>query len=133
MLPFLLLSLSATAQSLPIFKIVEEMPQFMDCGNIKVLSRSLCFQEYLCANLIYPAFAKKHGVAGEVIVSFVIDTDGKVKDAQIEQNIGADCGSATLDFVNQMPNWTAGKQRGIKVPVQYRLKVDYRTYESTCR
>jgi len=116
-----------------IFKIVEEMPSFGECGSIKVLSRSACFQDYLCKNLRYPEFAKKHGVAGEVIVSFVIDTNGKVKNAQINQDIGAGCGTATLEFINHMPNWTAGKQRGVKVPVQYKLKVDYRTYESSCR
>jgi len=116
-----------------IFKIVEEMPQFGDCGEVKVLARSECFQDYLCRKLRYPKFAKQHKVQGEVIVSFVIDEAGKVSDAKIIQDIGAGCGTATLNFVNGMPDWKAGKQRGKAVKVAYQLKVDYRLPDISCR
>ncbi len=122
-----------TDQSIPVFKIVEEMPQFQDCGAIKVLSRSDCFQNYICTNLKYPPFAKKHGVKGEVIVRFEISETGKVENARIMQDIGAGCGTATLNFVNSMPDWIQGKQRGIPVKVAYRLTVDYRPSSFDCR
>lgn len=133
--PIFLFSQSRTASSINtdlVFKIVEEMPAFGDCGRIKVLSRSVCFQEYLCKNLQYPAFAKKHGVAGEVIVSFIIDENGNVSNAKITQDIGASCGTAVLDFVNLMPTWKAGKQRGENVKVAYHLKVDFRLANEDC-
>lgn len=117
----------------PVFKIVEEMPQFSDCGSIKVLSRSDCFQNYVCTNLSYPPFAKKHGVKGEVICYFEISETGKVENAKIIQDIGAGCGTATLNFVNAMPDWIPGRQRGIPVKVAYKLKVDYRPSSLDCR
>ena len=120
-------------ENMSVFKMVEEMPQFLDCGEVRVLSRSECFQDYLCKNLKYPAFAKKHKVQGEVIVSFEIGTTGKVEHAKIIQDIGAGCGIHTLAFVNAMPNWTPGKQRGIIVPVLYKLSVDYRLPNLDCR
>lgn len=119
--------------TIPVFKMVEEMPQFSNCGEIKVLSISDCFQNYICTNLIYPPFAKKHGVKGEVIVYFEISETGKVENAKIIQDIGASCGAATLAFVNAMPDWIPGKQRGIPVKVAYRLKVDYRPSSFDCR
>lgn len=118
---------------MPVFKIVEEMPQFSDCGAIKVLSRSTYFQNYICTNLRYPPLAKKHGVKGEVIVYFVISETGKVENAQIIQDIGAGCGTATLNFVNAMPDWIPGRQKDIPVKVAYQLKVDYRPSSFDCR
>lgn len=120
-------------QQCVVFKIVEEMPQFEDCGAVKVLSRSECFQDYLCKKLRYPEFAKQNKVQGEVIVSFVINELGKVTNAKIIQDIGAGCGTATLDFVKAMPDWKAGKQRGKVVKVAYQLKVDYRLPDISCR
>lgn len=120
-------------QSTSVFKIVEEMPQFSDCGAIKVLSRSACFQHYICTNLTYPPFAKQHGVKGEVIIYFVINETGKVENAKIIQDIGAGCGTATLNFVNAMPDWIPGRQRGKKVKVGYKLTVDYRPSSLDCR
>jgi len=116
-----------------VFKIVEEMPQFEDCGEVKVLARSECFQDYLCKKLRYPEFAKRNKVQGEVIVSFIIDEAGKVSNAKIIQDIGASCGTATLNFVKAMPDWKAGKQRGKAVKVAYQLKVDYRLPDISCR
>lgn len=133
--PIFLFSQSSSTPSVNttlVYKIVEEMPAFANCGKIKVLSRSACFQEYLCKNLQYPAFAKKHGVVGEVIVSFIIDENGNVINAKIIQDIGASCGTAVLDFVNVMPNWKAGKQRGENVKVAYHLKVDFRLANDHC-
>ena len=115
-----------------VYKIVEEMPQFGECGEIRVLRRSKCFQDYLCENLKYPEFAKKHGVRGNVIVSFIINELGNAVNAKIIQDIGAGCGTATLDFVNNLPRWEAGKQRGKKVKVQYKLKVNYQLPDLGC-
>ena len=116
-----------------VFKVVEEMPQFGDCGEVRVLAQSECFQDYLCRKLEYPKFAKQHKVQGEVIVSFIINERGKVANAKITQDIGAGCGTATLDFVKAMPDWKAGKQRGKAVKVAYQLKVDYRLPDISCR
>ena len=114
-------------------KIVEEMPQFQDCGEIRVLSQSDCFQNYICTNLAYPPFAEKHGVKGEVIVYFEISETGKVENAKITQDIGAGCGTATLNFVNAMPDWIPGKERNTPVKVAYQLKVDYQPSSLDCR
>ena len=124
---------STIGQVTPVFKIVEAMPQFGDCGAIKVLAKSACFQNYICTNLTYPPFAKKHGVKGEVIVYFEISETGKVENAKITQDIGAGCGTATLNFVNGMPDWIPGKQRGIPVKVAYQLKVNYQPNSLDCR
>ena len=57
----------------------------------------------------------------------------QVENAKIKQDIGAGCGTATLNFVKAMPDWLPGKQRGIPVRVGYQLKVDYRPSSLDCQ
>ena len=56
-----------------------------------------------------------------------------MENAKIIQGIGADCGTATLSFVNTIPDWVPGRQRGKKVKVAYKLSVDYRPSSLDCR
>ena len=46
------------------------------------------WNEYLKANLTYPAEAKSMGIEGTVILVFVINTDGSISDVEILRGIG---------------------------------------------
>ena len=61
-----------------------------------------------------------------------IDENGQVTNSKITQDIGASCGTAVLDFINAMPKWKSGKQRGKNVKVAYSLKVDFRLANEHC-
>ncbi len=113
-----------------VFKVVEQMPKFPGCQNSDDRN---CTKDkllmFLGKNLKYPAEARKKGVKGKVVVQFVIDKAGKVKNPTILRDIGAGCGQAALDAVNEMnflpQAWTPGKQRGRAVNVQYTLPVEF--------
>lgn len=100
-----------------IFTIVEEMPGFP--GGEKALF------EYLAKNTDYPAMAADAGIQGVVYVTFVVDTDGKVKDARVLRGIGGGCDKEALRVVNSMPSWAPGRQRGKNVKVQYNLPIRF--------
>lgn len=100
-----------------IFTIVEEMPGFP--GGEKALFG------YLAKNTDYPAMAADAGIQGVVYVTFVVDTDGKVKDARVLRGIGGGCDKEALRVVNSMPNWSPGRQRGKNVKVQYNLPIRF--------
>ena len=74
----------------------------------------------------YPAIAKSNGIEGRVIVQFVVDRSGGIKNAQILRDIGAGCGKEAIRVVNSMPKWIPGKQRGRLVNVQYTLPVVFK-------
>ncbi len=98
-----------------VFQFVEEPPSFPG-GEDKLI-------EYLSRNIKYPTIAKENNITGRVYVTFVVDKDGKVKDAKVLRGIGGGCDDEALRVVRSMPQWKAGRQNGRSVMVQYNLPV----------
>ena len=99
-----------------IFTIVEDMPSFP--GGEEALFK------YLGNETKYPQMAKDAGIQGTVYVTFVIGSDGKVKDVKILRGVrGLD--EEAIRVVQKMPTWTPGRQRGKAVPVQYNLPIKF--------
>lgn len=98
-----------------IFQFVEEPPLFPG-GDDKLF-------EYLSKNIKYPTIAKENNIQGRVYVTFVVDKDGKVKDAKVLRGIGGGCDEEALRVVKNMPEWKPGRQNGRSVLVQYNLPV----------
>lgn len=100
-----------------IFTVVEEMPSFPG-GEEKLF-------DYLRKNIKFPPVARENGIQGRVFVTFVVDKDGKVKDARILRGIGGGCDEEALRVISNMPDWKPGKQNGRSVSVQYNLPVNF--------
>ena len=80
---------------------------------------------YLLKNLKYPEEARKMGVEGTVIVMFVINSDGTIRDAEILRGIGAGADQEAIRVVMESPNWTPAYQRGRAVASRMRLPVRF--------
>lgn len=100
-----------------VFTIVEYMPEFP--GKEQALFK------FLGNNMRYPNEAKDGNIQGTVYVSFVIDSDGKPKDAKIIRGVHASLNEESLRVVKLMPNWYPGIQRGVPVNVQYNLPIKF--------
>ncbi|MCO6485095.1 MAG: TonB family protein [Saprospiraceae bacterium] len=118
-----------------IFVIAEDMPRFPGCEDLpSKKEKEACAQkkmlEFIYANIKYPPIARENGVEGTVVVTFVVEKDGAVKDAKIVRDIGAGCGDEALRVVELMNKkslkWTPGKQRGKPVRVQFNLPVKFK-------
>lgn len=103
-----------------VFTWAEEMPKFPG-GDSELLS-------FFAKNIGYPELAKRAGVEGKVVLSFVVDKNGNVYDARVAKSIGAGCDEEALRVLKMMPQWTPGKQNGkpiltrIIIPVVFRLR-----------
>jgi TonB family protein len=96
---------------------VEQKPVFQEKEND--------FRRYLARNLNYPVDAQSNGIAGTVVVSFVVDKDGKVTD--VKSPVRIDLLSTELERVLQSsPAWKPGKQGGKDVAVQCYAFVEFR-------
>ena len=109
------------ADTSQVFMVVEEMPEFP--GGTEALL------EYLRSNLQYPERCKENNIQGRVLVTFVINKDGKIVDPAVVKSAGpegVELDVEALRVVSSMPAWTPGKQRGEAVCVKYTVPVTFR-------
>ena len=81
-------------------------------------------------NVKYPQIALENGIQGNVVVSFVVEKDGKISRINVLQSPDktlTDATLAVLDKANKLKNgWKPGKQRNKPVRVTYTLPVSFR-------
>ena len=118
------------------FKVVEEMPRFPGCETEgesmkqKKGCADMKMLEFIYENITYPDEARKNGIQGTSVVSFIVNTDGSLSDKKIVRSIGHGTDEVVLDIIdkmNQMPQrWIPGKQRGKAVNVQMLLPIRFK-------
>lgn len=106
-----------TIDGVQAFVVVEQMPQFPG-GEDEM-------RKYIKENIKYPEEAKRNKVSGTVIANFIIDKEGKIRNARIMRGIDKSLNDEALRVINQMPNWLPGKQGGKPVPVTYTIPVKF--------
>ncbi len=119
-----------------IFKVVEQMPRFPGCESMSGSddAKKACadrkLMEFIYKNIRYPSIARENNIEGTVVVQFVVDKDGRISNARIIRDIGANCGEEALrvvNLMNQLPEaWTPGRQRARPVHVLFNLPVKFR-------
>lgn len=100
------------------FMVVEDMPEFPG-GTAALL-------EYLKKNIKYPAICREQGIQGRVLVSFIVNKDGSIVDAEVVKPINPSLDKEALRVISGMPKWKPGAQRGKPVRVKYTVPVNFR-------
>jgi protein TonB len=113
------------------FMVVEEMPRFSGCEDIKDEDKAAeCFNrevgKFLGKNINYPQRAKEAGIEGTVFISFVVGSDGNVKDVKILRGIGYGCDEEATRVISKLPKFKPGMQRGRATPVIYSLPINFK-------
>ena len=101
-----------------VYQVCEEMPEFPG-GMAECM-------KWLGKNINYPEDCKKEGVQGRVIVQFVVDKDGSIKDPTIARGVHPSLDKEALRVLSSMPNWKPGKQKGEAVKVRYTIPVMFK-------
>ncbi len=98
-----------------VFDVVENMPEFN--GGAGAL------MQYLSHNIHYP---EDTDIQGRVIVSFVVDKDGSISNAQVVKSLHPSFDAEALRIINNMPKWIPGTQNGKPVNVKYAVPISFR-------
>ena len=109
--------------SVRVYEIVEQMPSFS--GDKDALTK------FLAQNVKYPPMARENGIKGTVIVGFIVEEDGAVKDARILQGRDRLLNEEALRVVNLMPKWVPGKHKGENIAVNFTLPIKFELKETT--
>ena len=101
-----------------VYETVDKMPEFP--GGMTGL------MQHLSKNIRYPAEAHTINIQGRVVVSVIINTDGKATNAQIVQGVAPSLDAEALRVATTMPDWTPGTKDGKPVNVKYTFPVVFR-------
>ena len=80
---------------------------------------------YLAAKTAYPAEALRRGLSGTVVVSFVVDGQGRVLDPVVVKASSPEFNEEAIRLARLMPWWTPGRQQGQPVRVRCTLPIQF--------
>jgi TonB family protein len=115
--------------------MLEEPPLFPGCEDLGTyLKKQQCaaakFEEFLQGNLRYPKKALERGVEGTVLMSFIVEKNGRVSNAIVLHSPGSGTGKEALRLVNLMNakglKFSPQKSGGRAVRVLYTLPVKFK-------
>ena len=101
-----------------VFMVVEEMPEYP--GGTEALLN------FLRENINYPEYCKENKIQGRVIVTFVVEKDGSIVEAEVVKSVNEELDAEALRVISSMPKWKPGKQRGENVRVKYTVPVNFK-------
>ena len=81
------------------------------------------FVKYIQQNIKYPQVALDKEEQGRVVVNFVVDANGKIKNAKVAKGVSEALDAEALRVIQNAPDWTPAKQDGKNVPVTYSVPV----------
>lgn len=84
------------------------------------------FLDYLKANVNYPAQCREAEIQGRVLITFVVQKDGSIKNASVLKSVHPLLDAEALRVISAMPNWKPGMEHGTPVSVQYTVPVNFR-------
>ncbi|SIT89362.1 energy transducer TonB [Pontibacter indicus] len=99
------------------FVPMEVMPEFP--GGEQVMLR------WIGSVLKYPKTTRKAKAEGLVIISFVVDEQGRIGDTELIKGIHPDADAEGIRVIKAMPTWKPGLQEGKPVPVRYTLPLRF--------
>lgn len=101
-----------------IFTVVEKAPTFPG-GDGALL-------KFINGTVKYPVVAAENGIQGRVYCEFVVDKDGKIKDAIVKRGVDPSLDKEALRVINAMPAWNPGEQRGKPVKVRFTVPITFK-------
>lgn len=98
------------------FAIVEVKPTF-NGGDENT------FTKWVFSKLEYPPQAKAQKIQGRVVVTFIVNTKGKVEDVKVIRGSNLLLDTEAVRVVSASPKWEPGMQKGKPVNVRYNFPV----------
>lgn len=96
-------------------------PSFLGSTDPKVF-----LQKWVYTYMKYPQEAVKNGIQGRVLVDFIIDETGKIRDVKVLKGADPLLDEEAVRIISGSPQWKPGKLRGQKVKSEMSLYVEFR-------
>lgn len=101
-----------------VFTMVEAEAEYV--GGLEKLAMDIR------ALLKYPRNARRKGVEGKVLVQFVVDKSGRVKDSSVVKGLDPECDREAISMVNRLQAWIPAEHHGKEVASRFVLPINFR-------
>lgn len=81
---------------------------------------------WMSANFHYPEKAIRNNVEGRVVLSFVVNKQGRIKDIKVLHSLSPECDKEAIRMVKAMPRWFAAEHQGRKVNCRFIMPVEFK-------
>lgn len=103
---------------------VDQKATFLHGDEVQFLNRWV--YEYIK----YPDSAVRNGIEGRVIVEFVVDSKGKVKDIEIVRGVDQELDAQVEKVILASPKWKPARIKGRDVSVRISIPVEFKLTKS---
>ena len=103
------------------YQELDVKPQFLNSSDPRTF-----MERWVYPYLKYPKYAADNGIQGRVLVEFIVDEKGEVRDARVVRGIHTSLDEEALRVVSASPKWRPGRHRGKKVKVAITVSVEFR-------
>jgi TonB family protein len=102
-----------------IYQSTEQMPEFVGGPNNMMA--------YLSKELVYPPKCRDQKIEGRVILKFVVDKNGRIKNVEnVKKDVDPLLVNEAMRVVKAMPKWNPGKKNGETVNVEFVLPIVFK-------
>lgn len=81
---------------------------------------------HILRNLKYPPNALKRGVQGNVMLRFVVDESGTIKETEVIQSVDPELDAEAIRVVKSLKRWVPGYKDGNPLKVEYQFPFTFK-------
>jgi TonB family protein len=116
---------------------VDRMPVLPGCNALPAAEQEACtsnrLMQFIGAQLTYPADERKRGIEGRGVVTFVVGTDGRLRDVRLKESVSPGIDAEIMriaDELAKLPNpWTPAMRDGKPVAMEMTLPILFKLSE----
>lgn len=83
------------------------------------------FAKFLAQTIRYPRYAMENNVQGQLIVSFVVNSDGNLSDIKILKSIDRTLDAEAISVLKRSPKWSPAIQNGLPIKANFTMPVSF--------
>ncbi len=106
------------------YLMAETMPRFQG-GTLTN------FHSWVHRNLQYPEIAYENKISGRVVVSFIVERDGFVREVNVQQSPDRSLSNEVIRLIKESPQWEPGVDQGEPVRVKHTIPVTFRLIQES--
>ncbi len=111
---------NSTSSEEEVYTIVEVAPEFPGGEEARM--------KFLRDNIVYPIEARKKGIKGRVVLSFIVEKNGSITNIEVLKSAHKLLDEEAIRVTKLMPAWKPAMQKDKPVSIKYSMPITFNIY-----